>query len=1424
MENPEEEETFEQQPFLCRINEDFALTGQINTRGDAEWDWSRISKAIKLETSKDGVLLKRGLKEFEWHFQEAQLSFEEFQYRGQGAEKGKRGSHSMGSRALVLMLCLFSTRKQSKVTAKEESLKLLKTLLGRCMQGSHTCVVTVVGTDYQHYTQHLVFQNGCTDDLQGLFEKHVQAEGKWKHLSSKVWCQHKISSSLEHASIFDLMLWLVNAKATQTTSTAWRDVGLPLWPKVLFMVGKALEEFAVALAQRTPEPAPLLKSKKGNSRRVPFVNKVCLLRRLSKHKTHRKSVMQSHGDIVPEGAGLIKNEALLECQEYLRLLQETFSMAKHFQVSWDPSTYSGDEVMVATVWSNDCQKAAYLPIQYLLPVEVKEIDLEFRALAQRKEITRVHGFSELRAVSHALKAIGKDMSVFEIPEDVHWKALDNTQVRSFKDGKFWITNQVTGQVVQQLPSTWDVRTQHMLVSVSDQGGINRGVLDYVQYMLPLALVVGYDNQHRCYNDLKAALRAAQLYKAFLSFGIIFNVNYGPGGSKVWFARKASALREFTEAHTAHSNPFLAYMPFICQERNETEDGTEEQRQRMFEELKAMKGCQVHGPLTKLMRWYSWWQSHEFHCGELWFTKLLMQHSNPIESEEYDFDSNLPDVPETEGMTPQQELRYLKMKHGVWALAPSLINKENMFKKNLIYEGGRPLWSIYTRMVKDVKTPEDSEGHIVRMVFGGWKAELQQICHNFFFNVSTFKAIYSTPGDASTAHLEQHFKFAASMLCQRAKSLVAQYCRPPWRYAGLCKEDLAEQAGKQMHAEWVLVLRAEKKVSEGIKVLPLEHAHFLRTAFVRLHFLTNELDIKQGKDFGTADAVHMAHTACKHLNETVVIENTHQKVKDLLQEARHEQVARMAKFQAVINSGVLKGRGVPYLKVDNHTKAAASSNKQSVLKISKATHPNSHQMKKSFQNVMKYKASSPGFTWPSSSHQSMFVEAASFELLLEKGQNMDPAVFAAATMTCLVGKPGDVMATKDGEVLMVVAKATLNFLGWHAQVIGENENGLMDVQLYQAAEALVWHSVEDLQDWLSIPCRPKLKNEFGPLIFHQVAEPLELPQARIAAGFDLTIQQCKLVLQHYGQHPVSGNKKALYQQIFKLFLDSEEEQEEALKRSSWKGKDKEDQDEDDDEDLSDYEDLLEHAEEAGNFGDPELKQEKEKVKQRKRKLKLKKAIQEVEKAKAEKKARRGGKGKGKGGKGRRKGKKGKGVEKIQHIPDLEEMAEKETGIEVSEESAGKGPVQENKEDIEVAEAKPILEEKKPKRGTPAPKYNESPHHLLDPLAPPGCKMTLSTMDWRWCATWRTTSPAWFSSPWSQKTYTKRFDLKNWQMQLEDVHTYAWQKWGLAKDRKDLKLKAGEKAQRPGDLTATSIEELDDWVNNLAPAKVYKKLKV
>ena len=184
---------------------------------------------------------------------------------------------------------------------------------------------------------------------------------------------------------------------------------------------------------------------------------------------------------------------------------------------------------------------------------------------------------------------------------------------------------------RQLPQGWTFRDQPLLCSVSDQGGINRGVLDYVQFMLPLGILVAHDSTHRCYNDLKASLRASRLFRSFLAFGVVHNINYGPAGTKTWFTRKRHALHEFCKKRSCHSNPFLSYMASICQERGEVEDGAAEQRERMWAAMKQMKGCQIHGPLTKLMRWYSWWESCKFHSGEVFFTKLLMLHGNTWEA-------------------------------------------------------------------------------------------------------------------------------------------------------------------------------------------------------------------------------------------------------------------------------------------------------------------------------------------------------------------------------------------------------------------------------------------------------------------------------------------------------------------------------------------------------------------------------------------------------------------------------------------------------------------------------------------------------------------------------------------------------------------------------------------------------------------------
>jgi hypothetical protein len=91
------------------------------------------------------------------------------------------------------------------------------------------------------------------------------------------------------------------------------------------------------------------------------------------------------------------------------------------------------------------------------------------------------------------------------------------------------------------------------VSITDQGAVNLGVLDYAVYHLGLSILVAFDRQHRTYNDLKSSLKFAGLFRSFLSFTLLFNINYAPMGSKQWFERKAAALKNFQpRKHSSYS--------------------------------------------------------------------------------------------------------------------------------------------------------------------------------------------------------------------------------------------------------------------------------------------------------------------------------------------------------------------------------------------------------------------------------------------------------------------------------------------------------------------------------------------------------------------------------------------------------------------------------------------------------------------------------------------------------------------------------------------------------------------------------------------------------------------------------------------------------------------------------------------------------
>ncbi len=243
--NEDEDSQLVQRAFLCRINDDITLTGVSNQQGHIEWEWSRVCSALKLGAEKDGLMLKRGEDEFREEFMKAQCSFNEFHYRGRSEHRSQIGQHSMESRAFLLMLCLFCLRRQTKVESKNMALQIVKTLLERAMAGhtySFEFVLPIAGPmGSEFHCKTIEFVNGTTCSLAAWSEMRKAAASKWRGLGTKAWCSHKITTTLQQASAFDVLLWLLHMKSTSTTSPSWDDIGHLLWPKALYTLGSAIE-------------------------------------------------------------------------------------------------------------------------------------------------------------------------------------------------------------------------------------------------------------------------------------------------------------------------------------------------------------------------------------------------------------------------------------------------------------------------------------------------------------------------------------------------------------------------------------------------------------------------------------------------------------------------------------------------------------------------------------------------------------------------------------------------------------------------------------------------------------------------------------------------------------------------------------------------------------------------------------------------------------------------------------------------------------------------------------------------------------------------------------------------------------------------------------------------------------------------------
>ncbi|CAE7317379.1 unnamed protein product, partial [Symbiodinium sp. CCMP2592] len=1130
---------------------------------------------------------------------QSKVPLSQLHYRGAGSEDPHKAGHTVETRALLVLFGLLPGRRKLQPETKTKSLVLVEEMLRQAcakialsgIQRGRVSCNFVSDVDSSPIALSLDFlEDGSTRGLADLENLHKGASKGWDKLSQHAWCGRKLSTTLQQTNLWDIYLFLIWSKHNPS-SKIWEQFSVHLYPKVVFFAGYLLEAYVDELANLPLAPLPLLKTKHGNSRRVPKVNKIILLQRVKAQKRHRGEVMQTHTDLAPRQIALIRAEANLEVAEYVKLLTTAFADTQHVQVSWDASTYDV-ETLVAIAYDYKKNVSGYLPIQNISPVQTAELHETVRTLAVQGRITRVESYNTMRSFSHALNSIGLPLAAFAKPPDLLLGPLRAEEERVLMNGTYFIYNTTTQSIQRQVPTAWSLAKQPLLISVSDQGPLNCPGLDHLQFKLRGFVLPLYDQSHRTWNDLKSAMRSVKLFRILLQFSILYNMNYGPGGTKAWMAKKQQYAEEFRAKQTADGQIFLSYMPYICHEMGLSEPTTAEEREALFGTITSLQTLQQHGPLVKLMRWFSYFQSHQFYAGEHFWTKMLIGEGGPPQQGIQPEAVLTPDIL-AGNLDDREELRQLKLKMGSWRLAPLLVTPWTWWKNELLVSMATPVWSCFTQKAQQLKLPHEIAGDIAkRAATKLWAEEIHAVIGNGFFDgpQKLYPARFLSNEEEGQC-ISLHFR-------RRVQSSASYYLRPPFRYAGALLAESRETTLRQMHADWAAVLKAEKAMAGGAGMEPLKEMHWRLNSVNRLiHLIRDMAEVASTTAERRAynnQVVELLTFVSTHLADTVIVENTHQMAKDALRDARHFQKSRTGKQVACIRCSAIPSRGVPCLKVSDDQKATASAGKSS--SFDKLTHPNTHALKKEFQRLMETKTKQ--HTWPSTTQQMEWQQVVATEWFLCYMQDEDK--FAAgpnsAWLSVLAGAAGEVVACqRAGEIMLILAVGSYGFAAWDLELAAgvRTAAGMSAFRPYRH-NAIRFHHITELEDWVSVPVKPGLSGPHGPLHLEQTSEAMSLPLARIHAGLNLTCKQCQDLLALFKVNFRKNQSRAsLHGLILDLFLETEHEKEEARRKMAACLLPQEEEHAED----SDMEELLEQLEDLENQGDPEIQKEKEKIKQR-----------------------------------------------------------------------------------------------------------------------------------------------------------------------------------------------------------------------------------
>lgn len=270
--------------------------------------------------------------------------------------------------------------------------------------------------------------------------------------------------------------------------------------------------------------------------------------------------------------------------------------------------YGGANTFVGCIynWQNDI--SAYLPVQDLKRPTVGQLHPDLQPLGLEGKLTRIEGWAEGRALSHALSLVNFSFEELKVPQGLIARPLLHNELRVANgDGAFFIYNKDSKEFQPEIPPALQLDKVKAIISISDQGASNRSALHFLAYgPTETKLMVGlqWDPFHRCWNDLKAAMKKCGFWRMVLSLSVSYNLPYGPFTSGQWHSRKMQAARDFFEHNGPHSEAFTSYAPYISWELNQPEPSNNEELVELWERVQDAPHWNCKGPLVKLMRWLS----------------------------------------------------------------------------------------------------------------------------------------------------------------------------------------------------------------------------------------------------------------------------------------------------------------------------------------------------------------------------------------------------------------------------------------------------------------------------------------------------------------------------------------------------------------------------------------------------------------------------------------------------------------------------------------------------------------------------------------------------------------------------------------------------------------------------------------------------